>query len=253
MCRKNTISRVGVSEGLVVRASWNDATFSPSSVVDRKEIAKGMHRVLIDVGPKTSEAYTKAGQFVQAKIDGSKPGFFAIASAPDQNNAGVIELLIKNQGETAELICQTEQGSSVEVSDVMGKGFPIEKIPASEFPVVYIFATGSGISPIKALVESGALNAKERKAVVLYYGARNAESMAYGDQIKNWKEGYGVEVVPVYSDDKKGYVQDVFVKDGRTVGAGVAAVLCGQKEMAEAITENLTTNGVEKEYILTNF
>lgn len=35
--------------------------------------------------------------------------------------------------------------------------------------------------------------------------------------------------------------------------SGVAAVLCGQKEMAGAITELLTSKGVPKERILTNF
>ena len=35
--------------------------------------------------------------------------------------------------------------------------------------------------------------------------------------------------------------------------SGVAAVLCGQKDMAGAITELLTGKGVPKERILTNF
>lgn len=40
------------------------------------------------------------------------------------------------------------------VSTVMGKGFPIEKIPWEQVPQVLIFATGTGIAPIKALIES---------------------------------------------------------------------------------------------------
>lgn len=35
--------------------------------------------------------------------------------------------------------------------------------------------------------------------------------------------------------------------------SGVAAVLCGQKDMATAVTELLTSKGVPKERILTNF
>lgn len=49
----------------------------------------------------------------------------------------------------------------------------------------------------------------ERDAVVLYYGARNTEQMAYGDQLGAWKEA-GVTVVPVMSEEGNGYVQDVF-------------------------------------------
>ena len=39
----------------------------------------------------------------------------------------------------------------------MGKGFNLEKAPPAEFPYLFIFATGTGIGPIKALIESHAL------------------------------------------------------------------------------------------------
>ena len=43
------------------------------------------------------------------------------------------------------------------MSPVMGKGFSVEKAPPAEFPYLFIFATGTGIGPIKALIESHAL------------------------------------------------------------------------------------------------
>jgi hypothetical protein len=45
-------------------------------------------------------------------------------------------------------------GAEVSVSPVMGKGFRMERAPASDHPTCLLFATGSGISPIKALIES---------------------------------------------------------------------------------------------------
>jgi hypothetical protein len=44
----------------------------------------------------------------------SKAGFFAIASAPDANNQGVLELLIKRQGDPAELLCGLAAGAGSE-------------------------------------------------------------------------------------------------------------------------------------------
>lgn len=254
LTRTYLTSRVNVKDRLVVRASWNkDIAFTASSVLKQQEIAKGLHQIVLDVGNSIASGYTKPGQFVQAKVDGSKPGFFAIASCPDPNNGAAIELLVKNQGETAELMCQMNEGSKVDVSDVLGKGFPVEKIPPSEYPIVYIFCTGSGISPIKAVIESGVLEPGKRKLVKVYYGAKSAEFMAYADEIIEWEKQYGVQVVPVFSMDKNGYVQDVFFQDGCEMGPGVAAILCGQKEMAEAVTETLTSSGVSKDVILTNF
>ena len=48
-------------------------------------------------------------------------------------------------------------GAEVSVSPVMGKGFRMERAPTADHPTCLLFATGSGISPIKALKESNEL------------------------------------------------------------------------------------------------
>lgn len=70
----------------------------------------------------------------------------------------------------------------VMVSAPAGKGFPVDTVPPSDVDTVLIFATGSGISPIKALFEGNALKTKERKDVRLYYGAQDVDHMAYADR-----------------------------------------------------------------------
>lgn len=47
-----------------------------------------------------------------------------------------------------------------------------------------------------------------RQDIKLYYGTRNTEATAYSDLDDNWKS-VGVDTVHVYSDDNKGYVQDI--------------------------------------------
>ncbi len=48
-------------------------------------------------------------------------------------------------------------GDVVDVSPVMGKGFPLDRAAPEQAPYLFIFATGTGISPIKAIIESGEL------------------------------------------------------------------------------------------------
>ena len=49
-------------------------------------------------------------------------------------------------------------------------------------------------------------------------------------------------------------VQDVFARDGALAdGASTGAVLCGQKQMCEQITQILVERGVAQENILQNF
>lgn len=54
----------------------------------------------------------------------------------------------------------------------------MDKIPVAEYPTVLMFATGSGISPIKAVIESGVLEVSKRKDVRLYYGTKSAGGCA---------------------------------------------------------------------------
>jgi len=94
----------------VVRASWGaDVAFTGAQILETGKAADNLQRILVDIGAGASE-YTKPGQFIQAKVNDSKPGFFAIASPPDANNSGVVELLIKRQGGTAELLCDAKEG-----------------------------------------------------------------------------------------------------------------------------------------------
>lgn len=86
-------------------------------------------------------------------------------------------------------------------------------------------ARHAGISPIRALIESGALEGRE--TVRLYYGARTPEHMAFAASIARWSAEHGVTVVPVYSSRAEGYVQDIFANvrmPGR--GAGTCEGLC---------------------------
>jgi len=217
-----------------------------------------MFKVLVDVGADIAAGYAKPGQYIQAKVsEEAKAGFFAIASAPGGGSS--LELLIKAApGSSAEAITALPAGGSLLVSPVQGKGFPLDRIPADKVDTVLLFATGSGISPLKAVIESGALHTKSRKEVRLYYGTKAKGSTAYQELIPEWEKA-GVKVVQVFSEDKKRYVQSVLaqeVESGHFAGdhaSKIGVLLCGQKDMCGAVTTILTEKGVDKEKILLNF
>ncbi|GFR44733.1 hypothetical protein Agub_g6061 [Astrephomene gubernaculifera] len=239
-----------------VQANWGaQVEFKAGRVVSNSPVAAGpLHRVLLDVGPLAG-GYSVPGQFVQVKVGDSKPGFFAIASAPGAHPGGLLELLVKGvPGSTAELLCSCPPDSEVAVSPVMGRGFPLDRLPASSTPSVLLFATGSGISPIRAVLDSGALAGRE---VTLYYGTRNEESTPYRELLPEWRSR-GVQVVQVFSEGDRGYVHDVFEREGLAALPGeapgrVGALLCGHKAMCQAVTSLLTNKGVPPEKILLNF
>lgn len=101
-------------------------------------------------------------------------------------------------------------GAQVQMSPVMGKGFPIEENFRGykyDFPVqnVVLTATGTGIAPLRAAIESGVLELTEEedtkvfgRSCKLYWGCRNEETIPWADKIKEW-DARGVEVIPVLS------------------------------------------------------
>ena len=48
----------------------------------------------------------------------------------------------------------------MDVSPVMGKGFNLAAVPVQDVPTLLLFATGSGIAPIRALIDSERLQVR---------------------------------------------------------------------------------------------
>lgn len=245
-----------------VRQDTTIWTQSPLSEIE--PAAESLFHVTIDVSdaPDLVASHARAGQYIQLRLpDVAKSSFLAIASPPSFAAArGAFEFLVKTvAGSTAELLCGLKKGDVVELSQAMGSGFDIDRIqPPEDYPTVLIFATGSGISPIRSLIESG-FSANKRSDVRLYYGATNLKRMAYQDRFKDW-ESSGVKIVPVLSqpDDswtgESGYVQAAFARAKQIYSPqSTGVVLCGQKEMTEEVTSILVADGVSGGKILKNF
>ncbi|KAG6715181.1 hypothetical protein I3843_05G220600 [Carya illinoinensis] len=254
--RFSTVSAAAVRQDTTV---WTQASLS-----EVEPAAESLFHVSIDLSdaPDLVASHTCAGQYLQLRVpDVSKPSFFAIASPPSfAAERGAFDFLVKSvSGSTAELLCGLKKGDVVELSQVMGRGFQIDRIePPEVYSTVLIFATGSAISPIRSLIESG-FNTSKRSDVRLYYGARNLKRMAYQDRFKHW-ESSGVKIVPVLSqpDDswtgESGFVQAAFTREKRISSPqSVGAVLCGQNQMTEEVTTILVSDGVSSEKILKNF
>lgn len=76
-----------------------------------------------------------------------------------------------------------------------------------DFPVqnVVLTATGTGIAPLRAAIESKSLELPDEdddgvfgRSCKLYWGCQSEETMPWADKMKDW-EARGVEVVPVLS------------------------------------------------------
>lgn len=194
-----------------------------SNILSNKKEAEGIRLIEVEASSAIAASYTSPGQYVQIKKGGGKPGFYAMASPPDGRN--VFTFLVKESESNAFLV-DMKGGDNVEVSSAQGKGFQITEYLEKykfDFPVfnVLLMATGTGIAPIAAAIESGSLGLKttnfnslfERRAT-LYIGARTPQHIPFSSKFSQW-EDMGIKVVPVISqpansgwDGRTGYIQE---------------------------------------------
>jgi len=235
---------------------WSDSKIESFESAD---ISKVCSKVSVSVTPKTAVEYLVPGQYVQVRPnEETKPTILAITSPPEAENAR-FEFLIKVTDDNTWISQQqTPTSASVQVSQVMGGGFPMEK-KLTDVTTVLLFAAGSGIAPIRAAIESGDLQTSDgTRTGRLYYGVRHESDLCFVDEFPKWEKA-GIEVVPCLSQPsdswkgRTGYVEKVLEEDGVTDPKTTGALLCGMKGMAVGVTEVLTVAGVVEDRILTNF
>lgn len=200
--------------------------------------------------PAARATYTVPGQYTVLHATGHKDGFFAISNAPGAQHW---ELLIKKSSLLTEHVATLTAGDKLQLSQAEGNGFDLGK--AKEKNVIFL-CVGSGITPIRACIQSMIQNRANYQKIYLNYGVINPNEFAYAREFEEWKKGK-IEITQlVYPHDPQwqgltGFVQDNLPKN--LAATKSVAILCGLPEMMKAATEKLLGLGFNKENILTNY
>jgi NAD(P)H-flavin reductase len=222
-------------------------------VVSIQPAAEGLVSLRLDVsGTPLPAEFRTPGQYVKLAVEGVGESYFAIASAPEPTRS-VLEFLLKTGSPLPDALAKLAPGSQVRISQPQGTGFPLEKAQGRR---LLLFATGSGISPIRSTVSALLKRPRDFKSVTLYFGVRTPDAFAFSDELSAWEQA-GIRVIRTVSrpgssgwQGLTGYVQS-HVGEERLEDA--VAFLCGQKEMVRSVTETLVARGLPKENIFLNF
>ncbi len=184
---------------------------------------------------------------------GAGEGFFALASAPGAD----ADLLVKRGGAVADAaIAGAVPGRALELTEPFGNGFPVEAAAGKD---VLLFAAGSGIAPVRALVQHLLGRREAFNRVTLFYGQRHGAEFAYRGEWVAWERG-GVRVVlcPSRADDVwegvRGRVQEV----ARTLSFGgsppgeTVAFVSGMAAMVDDVRRTLAEAGVPPQRVYSN-
>jgi len=226
----------------------------PAFVTGAWDETPGLRALRLVLPPALASHHLRAGQVLKARAVPGE-GFFAIASAPSTD--GRIDLLLKRGGKVADaLIATALPEHTVDVTEPFGRGYPVEDALGRD---VLLFAAGSGIAPIRALVQALVARRDDVGRVTLFYGQRHGGEFAYRGEHLAW-ERHGIRVVlcPSAEDAAWSGVRGRVLEVARSLAFGgarlpdAAAFVSGMSPMVAEVRATLAEAGVPAERIHVN-
>lgn len=202
-----------------------------------------------------------AGQYAEVAVAGiAKPRSYSFARAPVNESDREVTFFVRlvPGGEFTEwLFAQDRTGEPVEVTGPYGAFW----LRPGDTGIVCV-AGGSGMAPVKALLES-AINEGVDREVLFLFGARTQKDLYCLDVMeqmqRDWKGKF--EFVPVLSEepDDSGwegarglvtdYLQKTYIDTGRVDMSGSQGYLCGPPPMIDAAIQVMGAAGMARDNI----
>jgi sulfhydrogenase subunit gamma (sulfur reductase) len=193
------------------------------------------------------------GQVALLEVGGGGRAYFAIASAPEDDE---LEFLVKLSNDPAgRALYEMKPGDSVRLVEIAGHGFDLAALEGRDLVFV---AMGTGVAPLRSALRSALRRPDRFGQVIVLYGVRTPDDFCYRDETDAWKAA-GVELRQVISrpdgyewSGSTGYVQSLLDHVLPSLSDPVALV-CGSREMIGQTRDRLHEMGFESDKILTNY
>lgn len=194
------------------------------------------------------------GQYSSLKVnEAGLRRSYSVASLPKGKS---IDLLVdvSPMGVGSRFILSLKVGDEVEVLGFLGR-FTIDSSLLFEAKSILFVATGTGVAPLKTMIEDLLYNKRFPGEVRLVWGMRHEEDLYWLKEMENINrdfDNFKFDVVLSQPADDwlgiKGHVGDV-VEQLKQDWTRTLAYLCGAKEMIIEINKNLITKGVPETQI----
>jgi NAD(P)H-flavin reductase len=226
-----------------------------AQVIDAWDEAGPLRSLRLRLPGEAAARHERAGQVLKARCAAGE-GYFALASAPAVG--GLVELLVKRGGKVADaVVAEARPGGTLPVTAPFGRGFPVEDAIGRD---VLLFAAGSGIAPVRALVQVLMARRDQFDRVVLFYGQRRGAEFAYRSEHLGWeRRGVRVVLCPSDEDDTWPGVHGRVQEAAKALDWGGArlneatAFLCGMSPMVAEVRAALAAAGASPEHVHVNF
>lgn len=192
------------------------------------------------------------GQVAVLQVEDEMPAYFAFASAPEDAE---LQVLVKQRVGASLRIFEMQPGEQVELLQVAGHGFPLDKQTGRDLVFV---AMGTGVAPLRSALRHVLRRKEDFRQLWVLYGARIPGDFCYQDETQGWEDA-GVELRQVISrpdghdwSGPTGYVQSLLDHVLPNLHSPVA-LICGSPEMIDQSRDRLQQMGFASGDILTNY
>lgn len=189
-----------------------------------------------------------AGQYLRLTLDEGSSHAFSIAAPFDERAPNRFEIAVA-RGTTAGPVLELSLGDSVAVTGPSGA-----LVWKADAPALLI-ATGTGISPLRALVLEQ-LAQRSPAPLTLLFGCRDAPEELWGAEFARLQaEQPRFRYLPTHSQPLNGHVgrigrvQAFLPEQVRVLGSNLRAYLCGHTPMVNDCTTLLLEQGVPAAHI----
>lgn len=241
-CCRSAVGDVALDVEPLDRLAGLEIRTIPARIVSIEQLAPDIVRVMLKTPPASPLRFLP-GQYVDVIADGVRRSY-SLANAPRDDN--LLELLIKRYpgGHLSGFWFERAKPNDlIRIEGPLGTFFLREQGPTN----ILFLATGTGIAPVKALLEEIAADPARAAAhrIRVFWGNREAESFCW-DPV-----GLGLDIGfhhllsgtdPMW-DRRRGYVQEAAVADGVDVSDTVVYA-CGSSAMIASARELLTARGL---------
>jgi anaerobic sulfite reductase subunit B len=188
-----------------------------------------------------------------------KPGQFFEVSIPKYGEAPIsvsgigentVDLTIRRVGKVTNEVFEHYEGDKLFLRGPYGNGFKIEDYKRKEIVVI---AGGTGVSPVRGVIDYFAENVEESKGMTLIAGFKNPKDILFREDFKRWKEKIDVILTVDSAEGDPNYQEGLVTKyipelKMKNIDEAVAIVV-GPPAMMRFSTKALLEAGFKEENI----
>lgn len=144
----------------------------------------------------TFEGDVKPGQFFEVSI----PKYGEAPISVSGTGPGTVDLTIRKVGRVTSRIFENYEGNTLLIRGPYGNGFDLEQYKGKE---LFIIAGGTGLSPVKGIVDYFSEHTEEAAGVTLIAGFKSPEDILFRDDFEIWKQR--INVIQTVDSAPEGY------------------------------------------------